>query len=223
MCKITTAINLFSIKQLKSCAFFPPGLFPHFSVSPQGIVSTQDLTSTQIWPLQYKTKRASQTRSPYAYSTHQCPHRILNTWTNLDAKTRWPHKSDLIAQRKLDAHTKLNISTQNSIWTKRAGSPRLLAGSSNSSFVLFLCWFTFWFPWFSPRFSCGFSCWFTSRAFSRYFLARVVHLLHGIVGSGVGLSAPWFTSLLLWLTSVLAYLIYVLALLVTPQMQLANL
>lgn len=104
MCKITTAVNLFSIKQLKSYAFFPPGLFPHFSVSPQGIVSTQDLTSTQIWPLQYKTKRASQTRSPYAYSTHQCPHRILNTWTNLDAKTRWPHKSDLIAQRKLDPH-----------------------------------------------------------------------------------------------------------------------
>lgn len=213
---------------MKSYAFFPPGLFPHFSVSPQGIVSTQDLTSTQIWPLQYKTKRASQTRSPYAYSTHQCPHRILNTWTNLDAKTRWPHKSDLIAQRKLDAHTKLNISTQNSIWTKRAGSPRLLAGSSNSSFVLFLCWFTFWFPWFSPRFTVA------AQVLLLIYITSLFSVLPGsrsspaawywfIVGSGVGLSAPWFTSLLLWLTSVLAYLIYVLALLVTPQMQLANL
>jgi len=132
-------------------------------------------------------------------------HPNLNTWTNLYAKTRCPHKPQCPNKKSMPSQYSTKMFD---IHTERAGSPRSLAGPSNSSAAssgssadTLLASLGLVHGSVASQ-SCWLTCWFTSRTFwfSRNFLAGVGHLLYGIPGSAAGLSAPWFTSMLIWHT-----------------------
>ena len=150
MCKITTAINLFYIKELRVC-------------------STRSLPAFLSEPTRYGILTRLNVDTNLASSTKLNSISIRLQHSSMSSQSSLPPKSHYLLSYPLTPRQDVcilihesSVPTQTSIYPhkSRCGQSVLdhlvhwLVHQFICCFIFFVCWFTFWFLWFSSRFSC---------------------------------------------------------------------